>query len=107
MILAHSFPVVKALVEMAINQDLKAITPAGGCDVDYLAWLLRGTATETLNRLDEAGHGTKALRMETWTSMPVPISPADEQVAIATFLARETGCDPNPLVTHAAARVGG
>jgi type I restriction enzyme S subunit len=82
MILIHSFPVVKVLVPMAINQDLKALTPSGKLDVDFLAWLLRGSLRETLGRIDEAAHGTKVLRLEAWTSMALPIPPLEEQLAI-------------------------
>lgn len=90
MILAHTFPVATALVPMAINQDLKALIPSGALNSRFLAWLLRGSASETISRVDEAGHGTKALRMEAWASMPFPIAPLGEQLEIAAFLDRET-----------------
>jgi type I restriction enzyme, S subunit len=90
MMLARTFPVVRALVPMAINQDLKALTGTGRVTNEFLAWLLRGTAVETLNRLDEAGHGTKALRMEAWLSMPLPVPPISEQERISAFLDAET-----------------
>ncbi len=90
MILAHTFPVAKALVPMAINQDLKALTPRDDIDVDFLAWLLRGASRETLNRVDEAGHGTKVLRLDGWTSIELPIPTRADQAAIAAFLNRET-----------------
>ena len=86
MILARIFPVVTARVPMAINQDLKAVTPRAAIDGDYLAWLLRASATESLSRLDEAGHGTKALRMDAWGAMRVPVPPLAEQQQIATHL---------------------
>ena len=86
MILARTFPVTRALVPMAVNQDLKGIRPFPGIDATFLAWLLRGTAEESLQRLDEAGHGTKALRMDSWASMEVPIPPEDEQLEIVRFL---------------------
>jgi len=82
MILIHTFPVVKALIPMAINQDLKALTPSAKLDVDFLAWLLRGASKETLGRIDEAAHGTKVLRLEAWTSIALPIPPVTEQLVI-------------------------
>ncbi len=82
MILIHTFPVVKTLVPMAINQDLKALTPSDKLNVDFLAWLLRGASRETLGRIDEAAHGTKVLRIEAWTSIALPIPPLDEQLEI-------------------------
>lgn len=84
MILTHTFPVVKALVPMAINQDLKALTPTPKLNADFLAWLLRGASGETLGRIDEAAHGTKVLRLEAWTSIALPIPPLDEQSAIVS-----------------------
>lgn len=90
MILAHTFPVTKALVPMAINQDLKGVRPRAGWDVDYLANLLRAASPETFRRLDEAGHGTKALRMDSWVGMTIPQPSLVEQTAIAAFLDRET-----------------
>ena len=89
MILIHSFPVVKALVPMAINQDLKALTPDAKLDVDFLAWLLRGSLRETLGRIDEAAHGTKVLRLEAWTSMALPVPPLEEQLAIVSSIIDE------------------
>lgn len=41
-------------------------------------------------RLDEAGHGTKALRMDRWSSLEIALSPIEEQSAIAAFLDSET-----------------
>ena len=71
---------------MAINQDLKALLPSDGLDASYVAWLLRGAATESLRRLDEAGHGTKALRMDACGSMELPLPPEDEQRQIVQSL---------------------
>lgn len=89
MILAHTFPVTKAAVPMAINQDLKALTPSEDVNSDYLALLLRGVSREILGLMDEAGHGTKVLRIEKWTSMELPISPPNEQIKIIKYLQSE------------------
>ena len=89
MILLHTFPVVVARVPMAINQDLKAILPKAEITADFLAWLLRGASHEVLNRIDEAGHGTKVLRIDTWLAMQVPVPPHNEQTLIvATIIKR-------------------
>lgn len=86
MILARNFPVVETLAPIAINQDLKALLPNPGMRVSYLAWLLRGTSEQSLQRLDESGHGTKALRMEAWTSLALPMPPEVEQHEIVKAL---------------------
>ena len=89
MILARTFPVTKIGVPMAINQDLKGLQATKVLDSDFLAWLLRGSSDESLQRLDEAGHGTKALRMDTWSSMQLPTPPIDEQTEIVRFIETE------------------
>jgi type I restriction enzyme S subunit len=89
MMLARTFPVVIASVPMAINQDLKALSGLGLTN-DFLAWALRGLEAETLSRIDEAGHGTKALRMEAWTTIRLPVPPAYEQIIISTALEEQT-----------------
>lgn len=90
MILAHTFPVTRALVPMAINQDVKGIRPRSDWNASYFAYLLRAASPETFRRLDEAGHGTKALRMDAWVGMDLPKPPLGEQQAIASFLDCET-----------------
>jgi len=89
MILLHTFPVVVATVPMAINQDLKALTPKPPLNPGFLAWLLRGASAEVLGRTDEAAHGTKVLRMDLWLSMPVPVPPLNEQAEIVTALLKK------------------
>ncbi len=90
MILARTFPVTRTAVPMAINQDLKGLQATESLNAGFLTWLLRGSADESLRRLDEAGHGTKALRMDVWSSMQLPVPPTGEQADIITFLDAET-----------------
>ena len=78
MILARMFPVITARIPLAIDQDLKAVTARPHADGECLAWLLRASAAESLSRLDEAGHGTKGLRMDAWGDMRVPAPPPEE-----------------------------
>ena len=82
MILLHTFPVVATTVPMAVNQDLKALMPGSPISADFLAWMLRGASAEVLSRTDEAGHGTKVLRIETWLAMQVPVPPLAGQASI-------------------------
>ncbi len=90
MILARIFPVALTREKMAINQDLKAVIPGERLAANFLALYLRGTANESLCRLDEAGHGTKALRMDRWASLEIALPSIAEQTAIAEFLDCET-----------------
>jgi type I restriction enzyme S subunit len=88
MILIHTFPVVVTHVPMAINQDLKTVMPSSMIAPGYLAWLLRGASSEILGRVDEAGHGTKVLRIDSWLAMHVPVPPAMVQELIVAALVR-------------------
>jgi type I restriction enzyme S subunit len=90
MILAHTFPVSEVWRPMAINQDLKAVTARPPLRREFLPWLLRGISQITLAQVDEAGHGTKVIRLDRWLSTIVPVPSGEEQVAIAAFLDHET-----------------
>jgi len=40
--------------------------------------------------VEEAAHGTRAIRMDQWRSVTVPVPPESEQQAVAAFLDQET-----------------
>jgi len=82
MILAHTLPVAVNRVPVTINQDMKSITPINGVNVDYLATMLRGAEQRLLQKIEIAGHGTRRLQTEHWTSLPIPDLSPDEQEAI-------------------------
>lgn len=90
MILARTFPVTVLGVPMAINQDLKALLPTEAIKATFLAWYLRGTEDESLTKTDEAGHGTKTLRMDRWGSLEIALPSTLDQGRIVDFLTTET-----------------
>jgi len=91
MILAHSFPVGITKVPVTIDQDMKALRLRNDVDPEFFGYWLEGMGHDLLAVLvDEAAHGTKAIRMDTWRVTPVEIPPEDEQRAITVFLDRET-----------------
>jgi len=91
MILAHSFPVAITTVPVTINQDMKALTFRPIVNSAFMAWAFEGLGKALLAAIvEEAAHGTRAIRMDQWRSVTVPLPPASEQVAIAGFLDRET-----------------
>jgi type I restriction enzyme S subunit len=59
MILAHSFPVAINAVDIAINQDMKAIKPIKGFNVVYLLNCLTALKRQILKLISTAGHGTR------------------------------------------------
>jgi type I restriction enzyme, S subunit len=91
MILAHTFPVAITTNAVTINQDMKALTFQRCFDLEFVAWLLDGIAKGLLAAVvEEAAHGTRAIRMDAWRSVVVPFPPRSEQRAIVAFLDRET-----------------
>jgi type I restriction enzyme S subunit len=90
MILAHTFPVGISKVPLTINQDLKALRLRDELDCEFFAYWLEGVGSPLLDVVvEEAAHGTKAIRMDRWRVMPVEVPPKAEQRAIANFLDRE------------------
>ena len=61
MILAHTFPVSVLRVPATINQDLKALLPRKPIETQFLACCLRAQRDFILEKVSEAGHGTKRL----------------------------------------------
>jgi restriction endonuclease S subunit len=57
----------------------------------FLAWLFEGIGKVLVAAVvEEAAHGTRAIRMDQWRSVTVPVPPESEQLAIVAFLDRET-----------------
>ncbi len=91
MILAHSFPVAVTTVPVTINQDMKALRLRGNLEPVFFAYWLQGVSRELLAAfVEEAAHGTKAIRMDSWRVIPVQVPPVAEQRVIVTFLDRDT-----------------
>jgi len=91
MILAHAFPVALTTVPVTINQDMKALRLREQLEPQFFAWWLEGIGPELRAVLvEEAAHGTKAIRMDRWRTTPVEVPPHSEQRAIVAFLDRET-----------------
>jgi len=91
MILIRDFPVAITMTPVTINQDMKAVQvrdPIGTC---FLHLYLVGIKDQILSFfIDEAAHGTLAIRMDVFKALPVLLPPKAEQQAIASFLDRET-----------------
>jgi type I restriction enzyme S subunit len=87
MILSHTFPVAITTVAVTINQDMKALKIVTEADSRFVALWFRGVAWAVLAHLvEEAAHGTRAIRMDRWRPFPVVVPPQLEQRAIASFL---------------------
>ena len=72
MILAHTFPVCVLRIPATINQDLKALLPKQPVNSQFLAACLRSQSGFVLEKVSEAGHGTKRLDAHGLQSLRIP-----------------------------------
>lgn len=83
MILAHSAPVAVLRTPATINQDLKALVPKQGADVDFLTAAVRVKKRWLLDRVATSAHGTKRLETRVLQELPVPVVSDQEQGAFS------------------------
>ena len=75
MILAHSFPVAINRVPVAINQDMKGISPSNGFDGRFLMECLHHLKRQVLCEVSTAAHGTKRFDAAGMRKISVPLPP--------------------------------
>lgn len=81
MILQHTFPVCRASVPMAFNQDVKALVPRDGVEPKYLSLWFRWAAPHMLRLVSETSHGTKRLESDRLSLVPFSRASLDVQRA--------------------------
>lgn len=79
MILAHSFPLAINMVDVAINQDMKAIKVLKNLRVVYVFHCLNALKRQLLKLVTTAGHGTKKFDADAMDKLLIPIPPLDMQ----------------------------
>jgi len=86
MILVHTFPVAINIVEVAINQDLKAIEPNEKFNVFYLLVCLNGLKRQILDQISSASHGTKKFDSSVLNKLRIPVPPIEDQNQFANIV---------------------
>ena len=89
-ILKNSIPVAINSVEVALNQDMKAITTRQGLLPEYLAALIRGHQSELLVEWRKQGATVDSLEFDLLANTLIPVPTLSEQQRIVSFLDRET-----------------
>lgn len=79
MILAHSFPVAINMIDVAINQDMKAIKLNGNLRTAYVFYCLNALKRQILKLITTAGHGTKKFDSDLMEKLLVPVPPPEMQ----------------------------
>jgi type I restriction enzyme S subunit len=79
MILAHTVPIAIADREVTINQDMKALRFKSAVAPEFALWCLRVQASEILEEIATASHGTKRLDTDRLTERPILLPKPEEQ----------------------------
>ena len=81
-ILAHSLPVAVNLVPVALNQDIKAVTPYPSVDADFLHLLFQGFERDILNECRKGGTTVHSIEFPSLQNFTIPLPPLAEQKRI-------------------------
>lgn len=85
-ILRHSVPSAVSGVDLAINQDIKALIPAPGVEAAFVAEQLRALQTDVLKAASKAGATVESLDLARLMAFKVRLAPTGEQVRIVERL---------------------
>lgn len=88
MILARKVPVAVARGRYTINQDMKVIQSKGDVTPEFFQMYLSSIESFLFTLVAEAGHGTKALRTDVLSDVPVLLPPIEEQRSLTATLTR-------------------
>jgi len=86
MILAHTWPIAVTSVDVAINQDMKALCPDESFRPEYLGYVLRARSRQVLSVIETSAHGTRRLRTGNLLRVLVPAAPLSAQDETITHL---------------------
>ncbi len=78
-ILAHTFPVSINKSEVAVNQDLKTLTPSELTVAEFIAWYLRSKNHEILHQCSKDGTTVTSIDTDRLKSFEAPLPPFAEQ----------------------------
>lgn len=86
MILAKDLPVSMAMVPMAFNQDMKAISTTDQLDPEFLLHAFSAFKSQLLPEIGTSAHGTRRIGTQAVEDFQVPLPSLEEQRAIAGVL---------------------
>jgi type I restriction enzyme, S subunit len=85
-ILRHSLPVAVVEREVALNQDLKALTVHEGIVPEYVSWALRASAGTILSTCAKSGTTVNNIDTARLLDFEIPIAPTAEQGRIVAAI---------------------
>jgi len=89
-ILRHSIPVAINRIPVALNQDMRAMTPGPRIEARYLARLLEGHQHQLLCVWSKVGSTVESLESDLVGDTEIAVPPLSKQRAIADYLDLET-----------------
>ena len=89
-ILQRTIPIARCARELALNQDMKALTSRGRLDLDYFAFFIRGHEKSLLQEWTKTGATVESVEHQYLANTKVPIPPLSEQIEIVEFLDNKT-----------------
>ena len=90
-ILRHSIPVARNAVQVALNQDMKALIPKGAMSSSFLYWIIEGHQSQLLPLWSKPGCTVESIELGYLLNTEIPLPSADEQESIVRFLDFKTG----------------
>ena len=88
-ILKHTLPIAVTEREVALNQDLKAVTPFKEVHPDFLAMALKAFEREILQTCCKSGTTVQNIEMPAFLRFQIPLPPLDEQRAIVAEIEKQ------------------
>lgn len=88
-ILKHTLPVAITERDVALNQDLKAVTPEAGVRSDYLALALKAFERDILHTCCKSGTTVQNLDMPVFLRFTIPLAPENEQRRIVADIEKQ------------------
>lgn len=85
-VLQHSFPIAKIIEPMAINQDIKALTPNERLEIDFLQYFLEYHELDIIRNYIKAGTTVESLMFDDFKKMTIRVPEKLEQKAIVIVL---------------------
>ncbi len=85
-ILKHTLPVALSAADVALNQDMKALSPSAHIDPGYATWALRRFAREILHTCSKAGTTVASIEFPSLLRFLIPVAPVSEQRRIVAAI---------------------
>jgi type I restriction enzyme, S subunit len=85
-ILQRTIPIASCTRDVALNQDMKALTPKGQIDSQYFIRLVRGCEKALLTEWTKQGATVESIEYEFLANSRIPVPPLSEQHAIVQYI---------------------